>query len=71
MKTRQRTVRRARLHALRCRAAPALKPIVVTLQEDGTIVGEMMTNQGPVKWTGEKLQDEEEELDVRSRAAKC
>ena len=34
--------------------APA-KPILVTLQEDGTIVGEMMTNQGPVKWTGEKL----------------
>ena len=34
--------------------APA-KPIVVTLQEDGTIVGEMMTNMGPVKWTGEKL----------------
>jgi hypothetical protein len=34
--------------------APA-KPIVITLQEDGTIVGEMMTNMGPVKWTGEKL----------------
>jgi len=31
------------------------KPIAVTLQEDGTIVGEMMTNMGPVKWTGEKL----------------
>src|SRR6185503_4836347 len=31
------------------------KPIIVTLQEDGTIAGEMMTNQGPVKWTGEKL----------------
>ena len=31
------------------------KPILVTLQEDGTIAGEMMTNQGPVKWTGEKL----------------
>jgi hypothetical protein len=31
------------------------KPIVVTLNEDGTIGGEMMTNQGPVKWTGEKL----------------
>jgi hypothetical protein len=30
-------------------------PIIVTLQEDGTIAGEMMTNQGPVKWTGEKL----------------
>ncbi len=38
-------------------AAPAHrpKPIIVTLQEDGTMVGEMMTNQGPVKWTGEKL----------------
>jgi hypothetical protein len=36
-------------------AGAAPKPIVVTLQEDGTIVGEMMTNQGPVKWTGEKL----------------
>ena len=35
-------------------AAPA-KPIVVTLQDDGTIVGEMMTNQGPTKWTGERL----------------
>ena len=31
------------------------KPIVVTLQEDGTLTGEMMTNNGPVKWTGEKL----------------
>ena len=31
------------------------KPIVVTLQEDGTIAGEMMTIGGPVKWTGEKL----------------
>ena len=30
-------------------------PIVVTLQEDGTVAGEMMTNMGPVKWTGEKL----------------
>ena len=40
--------------------APALadaapKPIVVVLQEDGTIIGEMMTNRGPAKWTGEKL----------------
>ncbi len=31
------------------------KPIIVTLQEDGTIAGEMMTNNGPVKWVGEKL----------------
>jgi hypothetical protein len=36
-------------------AGSAPKPIVVTLQEDGTIAGEMMTNQGAVKWTGEKL----------------
>jgi len=35
--------------------APPAKPIVVTLQEDGTIAGEMMSNMGPVKWTGEKL----------------
>ncbi len=37
-------------------APPAnAKPITVTLLEDGTISGEMMTNRGPVKWTGEKL----------------
>jgi len=36
-------------------AAAAPQPITVTLQEDGTIVGQMMTNRGPVKWTGEKL----------------
>lgn len=35
--------------------APAPRPITVTLQEDGTITGEMMTSGGPVKWTGEKL----------------
>ena len=35
--------------------AAGAKPIVVTLQEDGTIAGEMMTTGGPVKWTGEKL----------------
>ena len=34
---------------------PAAKPIVVTMQDDGTLTGEMMTNKGPVKWTGEKL----------------
>ena len=33
----------------------APRPIVVTLQEDGTLAGEMMTTGGPVKWTGEKL----------------
>ena len=31
------------------------KPIVVTLLEDGTLSGEMMTTGGPVKWVGEKL----------------
>ena len=36
-------------------AGAGAKPILVTLQEDGTIVGEMVTNMGPVKWTGEKL----------------
>ena len=36
-------------------AGSGAKPIVVSLQEDGTIAGEMMTTGGPVKWTGEKL----------------
>jgi len=31
------------------------RPVVVTLQEDGTIAGEMMSSAGPMKWTGEKL----------------
>ena|SRR5687768_4126238 len=31
------------------------KPLVMSLQDDGTLAGEMMTNKGPVKWTGEKL----------------
>jgi hypothetical protein len=43
----------AALHA--GQAAPKPQPITVTLQEDGTLTGEMMTNNGPVKWTGEKL----------------
>jgi hypothetical protein len=34
---------------------PGARPIVVTLQEDGTLAGEMMTNNGPGKWTAEKL----------------
>jgi hypothetical protein len=44
-------------HAPPAASAPGVpaKPIIITLQEDGTIVGEMMTNMGPVKWTGEKL----------------
>jgi hypothetical protein len=36
-------------------AAPAPKPITATLQDDGTLAGEMMTSAGPVKWTAEKL----------------
>jgi hypothetical protein len=37
-------------------APPAnAKPIVITLLDDGTISGEMMTTRGPVKWIGEKL----------------
>ena len=35
---------------------PGAKPITVKLLEDGTVAGEMMTSNGPVKWTGEKLQ---------------
>lgn len=36
-------------------SGPEPKPITVTLREDGTIAGEMMTNQGPGTWTGERL----------------
>ena len=35
--------------------APPAKPIVITLLDDGTLSGEMMTSMGPTKWTGEKL----------------
>ena len=34
---------------------PNAKPLVMSLQDDGMLAGEMMTSQGPVKWTGEKL----------------
>jgi hypothetical protein len=34
---------------------PGAKPILVRLQDDGTVAGEMMTGNGPVTWTGEKL----------------
>ena len=34
---------------------PGAKPITVKLLDDGTVAGEMMTSNGPVKWTGEKL----------------
>ena len=36
-------------------ASANAKPIVVTLLDDGTLSGEMMTSGGPVKWVGEKL----------------
>lgn len=36
-------------------ASAAARPIVVTMRDDGTIEGEMMTSQGPAKWTGERL----------------
>ena len=35
--------------------SPNARPLVMSLQDDGTLTGEMMTGQGPVKWTGEKL----------------
>lgn len=35
--------------------APPAKPIIVSMQDDGTLAGEMMTTGGPVKWVGEKL----------------
>ena len=34
---------------------PPARPITAKLQEDGTLAGEMMTNMGATKWTGEKL----------------
>ena len=34
---------------------PGAEPITATIQEDGTLAGEMMTNMGPARWTGEKL----------------
>lgn len=34
---------------------PPARPIAVTLQDDGTIIGEMMTANGPGTWTGERL----------------
>lgn len=36
-------------------AGSGAKPLVITMQDDGTITGEMTTQQGPVKFTGEKL----------------
>lgn len=42
-------------HGGHVQAKPGGQAITVTMQDDGTIAGEMMTNNGPVKWTGEKL----------------
>lgn len=39
----------------RTAAPPAPRPITVTLKDDGTISGTMMTTQGPATWTGERL----------------
>lgn len=36
-------------------AADAPGPIVATMQDDGTLAGELSTNQGRTKWTGERL----------------
>lgn len=36
-------------------AKPGGKPITATLQDDGTLTGELMTMDGPAKWSGEKL----------------
>jgi hypothetical protein len=47
----------ARLHAGAPDATPSAppKPITVSLEEDGTLSGEMMTTQGPTTWTGKRL----------------
>lgn len=34
---------------------PGGQAITITMQDDGTIAGEMMTSNGPAKWVGEKL----------------
>ncbi|MGE0863068.1 MAG: hypothetical protein AB7P34_04130 [Vicinamibacterales bacterium] len=35
---------------------PGAHPITATMLDDGTFAGELTTNQGPTKWTGERLQ---------------
>lgn len=35
---------------------PGAQPITATMLDDGTLAGELTTNQGPTKWTGERLQ---------------
>lgn len=36
--------------------APNAGPIVATMLDDGTLEGELSTNRGRTKWTGERLQ---------------
>ena len=35
---------------------PGAHPITASMLDDGTFAGELTTNQGPTKWTGERLQ---------------
>jgi hypothetical protein len=35
---------------------PGAHPITAMMLDDGTFAGELTTNQGPTKWTGERLQ---------------
>lgn len=49
------TLSAAQQHAEAAGHKPAARPITAKLQEDGTLAGEMMTNQGPAKFTGERL----------------
>ena len=35
---------------------PGAQPITAMMLDDGTFAGELTTNQGPTKWTGERLQ---------------
>lgn len=35
---------------------PGSGPITAMMLDDGTLAGELTTNQGPTKWTGERLQ---------------
>jgi hypothetical protein len=37
-------------------SGPGAHPITATMLDDGTFEGELTTNQGPAKWTGERLQ---------------
>lgn len=37
-------------------SGPGAQPITAIMLDDGTLAGELTTNQGPTKWTGERLQ---------------